>query len=521
MMNFFDNPQAMRLKMLENNLLPFAQNTYHGKSLACIFLTRFCSTGCPFCYYTSKPAWRPRNIEDQFSDEGIQKFIEFSRSANLGYLLVSGGGEPLNQRKHILELIEKVQADRIVLVTSGNWAKNYSAAKRYVDDIYAAFSKREQKSTLVIRVSISEGHSIKIGLEPARNLFNIFSEQFSSRTDFKLQIKTFFNDTTLAKVLETFSGRYVKIGESEQNETDNQLLIKKIPEQYTLRFDSRLDVVVGLSKIFHSSLRPNLEQPKGLRDGIAVFEEDLKVAEDYNPTVVFNPEGEDGIDWSINYNGDICTWQNQVRDRYMNLYEDSYDEILDTTLEDPVTYAMLDKGSSYRESIVAEVNPKAVIRMKAIGLRDTSGTIIFEEEKTRLYMMIRVLSDYIDAGKISLEQMMQWDKETQAAVALSKEQLQDLFKKSLHSIISQQQEKMFNESEWVDMFDLIRLGHYDLTEDQITSGLEYFNARACVPLDDINGIQSKRSNVNRRLTERLMHIKPLKRFQSDINVAVV
>lgn len=514
--NIFDNPQWTRERMLANNLLPFAKNTYNGKSLACIFLTRFCSTGCPFCYYTSKPAWRPRTIEDQFSDEGIEKFIAFSEKANLGYLLVSGGGEPFNQRKHLLEIIEKVHADRIVLVTSGNWAKNYNAALKYVQAIYEAFQKRTVKATLVLRVSISEGHSIKIGLNPARNLIDIFKKYYPQQSNFKFQIKTFFNDITLSKVLEPFIGSYECLAESIKNKTDNNLLVKKIPEQYILRFDNKLEVVVGLSKIFYSSLRPNLKEFDTLRHSIRVFDEDLKHAEDYNPSIVLNVEGLHGIDWSINYNGDICTWQNQVRDRYMNLYEDNFEDIISATFSDPITYSFIDKGSCYREKIVSEVNPSAVVRMKAISLRDTSGAIIFEEEKTRLYMMIRALQDYISEEKIQTTDIKKWDALTKQIIKLDKSVLISLFKTSKHNIFRQQMQRAFNEEEWIDLFELVRLKHYELTDDQIQEGLEYFNKLAINPIRVLDHIKPERSFVNRRLTERLMHIKPLKRLKITI-----
>jgi len=504
--------------MLKNDLLCFDKKTFNGKSLACLFLTRFCSTGCPFCYYTSKPAWRPRNIEDQFSDEGVEKFIEFAQKANLGYLLISGGGEPLNQRAHILKIIEKVKCDRIVLVTSGNWAKNYNAANRYVHDIYEALLKRKSPCTVVLRVSISEGHSIKIGLEPARNLIKIFREHFVNQDNFKFQIKTFFNDKTLEKVLEPFNGSYHQISGAIKHTTDNSVLIKKIPEQFILKFDDKLNVVVGLSKIFYSSLRPNLNSLDNVEGAIEIFDEDLKYAEDYNPAVVFNTKNENGLDWSINYNGDICTWQNQVRDRYMNLYEDSFEDIYDTTFSDPITYSLIEKGCSYREIIVSEVNPIAVSRMKAISLRDTSGTIIFEEEKTRLYMMLRALGDYIADGKIPQEKIAQWDLLTQEIVKLGKDELQALFHQSEYSIVEQQISKPFVEEEWLDFLELIKLNHYMLTKQQIKNAIEYFNKYSKSKINSLDVLPSERPLVNRRLTERLMHIKPLNRFKQNIDL---
>jgi organic radical activating enzyme len=345
--NPFNEPKKYRDIILKNNLIPFPKKQFSGKSLACLFLTRFCSVGCPFCFYKSAPAWRKRNIEDQFSDEGVDKFIEFSKSANLGYLLISGGGEPLNQRKHILEIVKKVEVDRIVLVTSGNWAKHFHAALNYIDAIYQAMKEREKPATVVLRLSVSVGHNAKMGLDPAKNLIKIFRDKFSFEDNFLLQIKTFEDDPTLGKVLNEIEG--FEIDEKlETLESDNNILIKKIPKKYKITFKEGLNVNVGVSKIFHSTLQADLNDKKFVDCSTKVFEEDISDAEDNNPAVVFNPSGDDGIDWSINYNGDICTWQNQVRDNYLNLYEDSYEDIFSANFNDPVTYSFIDKGRNYR-----------------------------------------------------------------------------------------------------------------------------------------------------------------------------
>jgi hypothetical protein len=73
--NPFENPKKYRDIILMNKFLDFKKKNLNGKSLVCLFLTRFCGVGCPFCFFKSAPPWRKSNIEDQFSDEGIEKFI--------------------------------------------------------------------------------------------------------------------------------------------------------------------------------------------------------------------------------------------------------------------------------------------------------------------------------------------------------------------------------------------------------------------------------------------------------------
>jgi len=77
--NPFGNPRKYRDLILKSHVLNFEKIDVSGKSLACLFLTRFCGVGCPFCFFKSSSPWREQNIEDQFSDEGIDKFIHFSQ----------------------------------------------------------------------------------------------------------------------------------------------------------------------------------------------------------------------------------------------------------------------------------------------------------------------------------------------------------------------------------------------------------------------------------------------------------
>ena len=507
-MNPFDNPEKYRKIILESCPLNFKKIDLKGKSLACLFLTRFCTVGCPFCFFKSRPPWRKQNIEDQFSDEGIEKFIKFSKDSNLGYLLISGGGEPLNQKKHILKIIEDVTADNIVLVTSGNWAQSFKAAEKYLSDIYDSSKKRSSASRIVVRVSVSEGHSIKLGVECAKNILTIFENKFANEKNFLLQIKAFENDKALQKLIQQFPNSKLSDIPTELV-SDNPFIIKRIPKKYLLTLESRYKITIGVSKIFHSTLKPNLNNLLNLQEAISVVEEDVQICEEDNPSVVFNTDGTKGLDWSINFNGNICIWQNQVRDTYMNLYEDSYDKIIDTYLNDPITYSFVHKGSRYRDSIISEVNPKAVLRAKAIGLRDSTGAVLFEEEKTRLYYAIRVLQDYVEEGLIGLNSLKNWPEELSYLMGLIPEELKKLYKKSTYNIILQQMKRPFNQDEWQDFLELIKLGHYELNEEEIHKAIHFYNLHTQAPIQELSDINPQLKDMVRRLTERLTYIKSM------------
>ena len=61
---------------------------------------------------------KKESLENHFNKDGIQKFITFANEANVGYLQISGGGEPFLEKEAICECLEKVNAERIILITS-------------------------------------------------------------------------------------------------------------------------------------------------------------------------------------------------------------------------------------------------------------------------------------------------------------------------------------------------------------------------------------------------------------------
>src|SRR3990167_1578605 len=120
MKNIFQTPNKYRKFILDSkNLVSSNGEAYSGKSFICLFLTRFCGVGCPFCFFKSPPNKGTPDIRDSFTEEGVDHFIQFANDANVGYLQISGGGEPFLKKRALLKCISEVNADRIMLVTSG------------------------------------------------------------------------------------------------------------------------------------------------------------------------------------------------------------------------------------------------------------------------------------------------------------------------------------------------------------------------------------------------------------------
>lgn len=517
--NIFENPQYYRKMILEQEgLLKYELKKYNGKSLICVFFTSYCGVGCPFCFFHSPSFSKSQNnfndIENRFNEEGINKFITFANEANVGYLQISGGGEPFLEKSAILQCIEKINAQRIILVTSGFWAYDKEKGEKYLEEIYSALKKRKLETRLTIRVSISKYHSIKLKSHPLVNLLKIFEEKYKNEKNFTLQLKIFENDDIFFEYMDKFFKGY-KLKLDGDNLSDDDEIIKVIPWKYKLVLKSGYSVIVGKSRIFNSNLRPNLYD-KNIIVNEKIYDTDLDLSQKDFPAVVFNSDGKKGFDWIVEYNGNVCTWQNRVQDNLLNIYEDDYNKVLNSTINDLITYSYIDKGSKYRENIIAEISPKTVSLMKSVNIRDYAGTLLFEDEKIRLYYNIRVIQDYVKENKIDLEKLNKLPEELLYAINLNKERLIDKYKKSNYSILTQELKKDSSINEFHDFLELIKLGHYELSEKQIEEAIDHYNylnnKDKIRNLNDIN--ISSGIDVERRLTKRVMTIKNLKRFEN-------
>lgn len=507
--NPFTNPDDYRRLMLRLNLVTYNTQEYAGKSFMCVFFTRFCGVGCPFCFFKSAPARNEISIADQFNEEGVDRFIKFCNQANLGYVLISGGGEPLTQKRAVLRTIAEVETNRIVLVTSGNWALNKDAARRYLAEIDGAIKARKTPCKVTVRVSVSVGHAIKLGTAPAFNLIQLFENEYQNHPYLKFQIHGFENDPMFQKVLDLFPGYHLEYT-THSRVSDDEEVIKVIPQKIYVKLPSGYRFIAGISKIFGSDLRPNLHEIESLKNTIKTFERDLEESEDNNSAVLFNTNGDKGLDWSLNYNGNICLWQNQVNDNQWNIYEDDFSNVLNETFRDPITLSYIENGCKYRERIVAEVSPRAVLRLKSISLRDYAGTVIFEEEKTRLYYAIRVLQDYFLAGRVVYDQLNRLPNELKQLIMGKAEMVKELYYQAKYTIIDQYKKREFNSVIWRDLLELIKLGHYDLTPEEVQEALVYYNIRTNLKkynsIDEVE--QEIGESVQKRLTDKLMYMKP-------------
>ncbi|MBW8310314.1 MAG: hypothetical protein K0M45_11900 [Candidatus Paracaedibacteraceae bacterium] len=506
--NIFSYPQHYIDMLLRAKLIEYNVDSFSGKTFICVSLTRFCPVGCAFCFFKSGKVFKKPTIEDKFSDVGVNKFIEFANHINLGYLLVSGGGEPMIEKKSLLKIINQVNSERIALVTSANWAKNYIAADEYLASIKKELETRITPTSLTVRVSVDAEHVTSIGLEPIINLIKLFQDKYKSCKQMDLQIHSLIGDTTIDEVISELESNYKITREMvyEDRISDGESVIKIVPHQERISFND-LTIKVGYAKAFYSDLKVDLANQEHVQRNLNVYQKDLFESEDGNSSIVTNKIGEPGLDFWVNYNGNVTTWGNQFLDNLFNVYVDKPTDIIKSSLCDPAALAFIEKGANYRDRVVSEANLKAVIRSKAVNIRDYTGALMFDEARTRLYFTIRALQDYISEGRVNIDTSSQAIKDI---LSIKVEDLIAAYKNSTYTIVQQAMEGDFDK-EWIlDLMEWVKLGHYEISDSYKKSLLDFYNANVLETekLSSYEDLSHDLRLQNVRMTEHLTHIKP-------------
>lgn len=487
MINIFEKPDQYLKELNEKKVFPDsvinkAIADYSGLSMICAWITKKCPLKCDKCFFKSNmDCGNMIEEEYQLTDEGITKLIKFVNDSNNGYLMLSGGGDPMVCLDKVNRIIENAETYRIVIVTSGFWANDYQRARTIIKDMYDSFKKRKCKKEckVIVRLSIDDFHLKPLKtMQAYENIINIFHDEYRDEENFCLMIHTIRNDNTIHSVAKVV---HADIVYGVEGESDNSRVIKIVPKKAIMQFKTGYYINIGISKLFYSDLMIDLKNEESdlIKEAIKVITNDIENSEQDNPSYIQNALGKKGLDFWIDYNGNVTTWFNQDWNSIYNLYTNSYDEIVNRTLENPVTARFLKKGYENRNVIVSEVNPLAVIRAKAINLRDYYAAFILEENKTKLYYAIQGLKGYVEEYVISDKDLDILSKELQDTILkTSKNELISLYENADYDILNQYlDESAFDQQKWEDIFLLIALGHYQVKDEKLTKKIQYYNSK--------------------------------------------
>ena len=269
------------------------------------------------------------------------------------------------------------------------------------------------------------------------------------------------------------------------------------------------EIKIGYAKLFFPDFKPDLNAMNASIDkALKVFDEDMQISEFGNPSVVPNCDGTLGLDFWIEYNGNVTTWGNQDNGSLYNIYTDDYERVSNGTFGNIITYSFLDKGYYYRENIVNEINPKAVLRSKVINLRNYTSALLLEEDKTKLYYAIRVIKDYLEEGILTENDIEVLPLDLVKLIHSDIADIKVAYRNSSKDIVTQSMDKELNKEEWECLFLLIKLGHYDVKEENLRKAIEEYNERYFCHLENLESIHDSNDSIlYESIKERIAFMK--------------
>ena len=515
MVNVFNEPQKyideIKNVRIPEDIMEEKKAEHSGKTMLCSWVTKLCPAKCSACFFKSN-MYKGDSVKEKYelSDVGVNNLIKFINESNNSYLMLSGGGEPMIRPKVINKIVKEAKTDRIVIVTSGIWANTKQSAEKYIDELYESTMSRNDDCVVVLRLSIDDFHysSPSINYEHYKNIIDVFREKYKDNKNFILRIHTMQNDPTLENVINDMGGEVVY--EKMNGVTDNDNVIKIVPNKATIKFPDGYNIFVGLSKLFLANIKTDITKMNpDIKKALEVFEKDMKVSEYGNPSIITNCNGLQGLDLWSDYNGNITAWGCQQPDDLHSIYTNSYDDIVNKTYNNIGSYSFLDKGYYYRRNIIRDVNPRAVLRSEVINLRDYAGAFLIEEDDTRLYYDIRAIQDYLKEKVLSEDDIQFLSPELQALIYSKQEEVDKYYNNSNYDILYQYliNADRYTKEDWEDLFTLINLGHYDVKENTKKYALNYYNNKYNEHLSDISDAVD--SNDDAQLARLHNRISPM------------
>ena len=521
MKNIFNNPKKYLKELNETNLfnkknIEEEKKKHSAYSLACVWPTKLCPLGCETCFFRSSMDHKSLEKEEyQFSNKGLEKLITFINDSNNGYLMLSGGGDPMICPDLIEKIIRDVKSKRIIVITSGFWGKSEKQTKKTIDRLYEAIQNRKYKGygDVVLRISIDAFHRKQIGNNDAyKNIINVFRKYYKDAKHFSLLFHSLRKDTVVEEIANEMNAELKIVG---YNTSDNKYVNKIMVEKAEFKIED-YTFPVSYSKLFNSNVMVDLTEKNIVEENIKIINEDMKTSEQNNPTYVLNMNGEKGTDYWINYNGNVTSWMNQDPDNIYNVYKDSYKDFIDKTFNNPMSLYLIKYGYPARNEIISEVNPLAVVRAKTVNIRDYYATLLLRERNTKLYYYIRCIQHFIEEGYIQKSKLKNLSIELRDLILSDKKTLIETYNNSNYDILKQElNENKYDKEIWLDWITLVKYGQYEVDTERFIKKIAFLNKKEnnLIDIENItkefsmhryNRISETMSPIDKKLLDRII-----------------
>jgi len=129
----------------------------------------YCSVGCKHCLYSAKLTNKRECPKISLKDS--KKLSKILTEANMKQIVFSGGGEPLENLKTVLYLMNNVSTlEEVVIITSAFFAKTKRVTEEILNKILNIAKKKE--ISLILRISRDNAQQANVPLEYIKNIID-------------------------------------------------------------------------------------------------------------------------------------------------------------------------------------------------------------------------------------------------------------------------------------------------------------------------------------------------------------
>jgi len=386
----FSYPSISRGLLLQRDL--FFTPDYHG-GIVYIWPTKLCPLGCSHCLFGAPKYTDITKVmaKTKLDENQLQKAIAFTNTMKADIVVLSGGGEPFQEKESSYQILRNVEAPTIHIITNGFWANDQLGAAKIFDELENLFNERIKSakaiSKLVMKLSLDEAHQQHLPLE---NLLRIVKEYLSRNFSFQfeLRMKSIFRDD---KAVEMFLKEMRSQYPTSHVESIDDFKIKIIFEggkSILVTFKNKVysargevKIMDGLVSNYNSSyveyIKSKLPQPH------------------INPTNQAlggdNIEFPNGVNYTIEHDGSVKLLEATPLDNVPNISDNDFDDVQKIIFSDPISYLSRLDGPEEVYKIGAEVDPEHLeFTMRQNALYYNLERILFTP-KIRLYATIRAI----------------------------------------------------------------------------------------------------------------------------------
>ncbi len=467
----FRQPQVYRNMILDNVKMDSLEKL-DGGSVFYMWMNKTCPVGCDFCFFKS-PKHSKKTDAVEITDEGINKLITFINSANIDKFVISGGGEPMMKKNKVLKLVKNVDVDKLVVVTSSFWSRNRGGTKKVVDGIRSAIGENPNDPEFVLRLSLDkdhvnrlcekwEAHTDSLSTGPVgrfgyvHNLIDELSSGLDESNNPGFLIHTVMGDPTVEELLAELP---VKSREDSGGEFTKRTQVE---------LEGGFKFEIEYSQLFASDVKVDVNDRNTAGHNIDKFQDFITERRGGNMSLSFHGDQPKGVYYLMLYDGTVLVWGATSPDIEASIYKDNYAATMEQNLADPLTLGALENGTFYREDIISEVDDVAVKRARGMGVRDFHSRSLLEQESTRLYASIRIIQDYIEAGRISQDDIDEWPPVLRVLISIPKDRLKKIYKESATDILDQfLDDPNVGIDSLTSLYELTQLGHYPLEKQEL------------------------------------------------------